>query len=85
LSLRYRAGTDGREPPRIAFAIARNVGSAPVRNRLRRRLRSAIRSLDLRPGASYLVGATPAAVSTGYDKLVTTLGDLVAAAHGDTR
>jgi hypothetical protein len=44
-----------------------------------------MRSLDLRRGSSYLVGAGSGALSSTYDELVTTLGDLVAAAHGGTR
>lgn len=41
--------------PRIAFAIGRSAGSAVMRNRIRRRLREAIRSSALRPGL-YLFG-----------------------------
>ena len=55
---------DAAVPPRVAYAIGRSVGSAVVRNRLRRRLRALAddwaRAGELRPGW-YLVGATPAA------------------------
>ncbi len=30
----------GDEPPRVAFAVSRNVGTAVVRNRLRRQVRA---------------------------------------------
>jgi len=54
----------GAVPPRVAYAIGRTVGSAVVRNRLRRRLRALVhehaRAGRLGPGW-YLVGATPAA------------------------
>ena len=45
-------------PPRMAFSIGRSVGSAPVRNRIRRRLRAIARAraAELTPGW-YLVGA----------------------------
>ena len=45
-------------PPRVGFAVGRSVGSAPVRNRIRRRLRAlaATHAESLRPGW-YLVGA----------------------------
>jgi ribonuclease P protein component len=45
-------------PPRMAFSIGRSVGSAPVRNRIRRRLRAISRAQaeQLAPGW-YLVGA----------------------------
>jgi ribonuclease P protein component len=54
----------------VAFAIGRKVGGAVVRNRLRRRLRSILRSLDLAPGG-YLVGVTPdpAASSLSFAQL----------------
>jgi hypothetical protein len=44
-----------------------------------------MRSLDLRPGSSYLVGAGSAAVSNTYGELVSMLEGLVTAAHGDAR
>jgi ribonuclease P protein component len=45
-------------PPRVAFAVGRSVGSAPLRNRVRRRLRALARAHadELAPGW-YLVGA----------------------------
>ena len=45
-------------PPRMAFSVGRPVGSAPVRNRIRRRLRAIARAQagQLAPGW-YLVGA----------------------------
>lgn len=55
----------------MAFAIGRQVGGAVVRNRLRRRLRAVLRSLDLAPGA-YLVGvsvADPSADSLSFAQL----------------
>jgi ribonuclease P protein component len=44
-------------PPRMAFSVGRSVGSAPVRNRIRRRLRAVARAQagELAPGW-YLVG-----------------------------
>ena len=53
---------------RVAFAVGRRVGSAVVRNRVRRRLRAAARELDPRPGA-YLVAANPEAAGLGYGDL----------------
>ncbi|MCZ7535592.1 MAG: ribonuclease P protein component [Acidimicrobiia bacterium] len=41
-------------PPRIAFAVPRSVGGSVVRNRVRRRLREAVRSQ-----APLLVGGVP--------------------------
>lgn len=58
-------------PPRIAFSIARSVGSAPVRNRIRRRLRHLVRDEArlLERGRCYLVGVTPEAVDVGFERL----------------
>jgi ribonuclease P protein component len=46
-------------PPRVAFAVGRTIGGAVLRNRIRRRLRAALRELraDGRlPAGTYLVG-----------------------------
>jgi ribonuclease P protein component len=65
---------DAAVPPRVAYAIGRSVGSAVVRNRLRRRLRALAhewaRAGELRPGW-YLVGATPAAAQLDGSTLAT--------------
>ena len=53
---------------RVAFAIPRAVGSAVVRNRIRRRLRAALGELDA-PAGTYLVSATPAAAALDYRAL----------------
>jgi ribonuclease P protein component len=47
-------------PPRVAYAVGRSVGSAVVRNRVRRRLRTLVPELRLAPGA-YLIEAGPGA------------------------
>ena len=59
-------------PPRAAFAIGRTIGSAVVRNRVRRRLRALLRDAantgQLPPGW-LLVGARPAAGELTFDEL----------------
>ena len=64
-------------PPRVAFAIPRKVGTAVVRNRLRRQVRAhlatnAATQGSLAPGA-YLVALRPGAGDHGRDQL---LGEL---------
>jgi len=61
---------DPTEPPRVAYTIGRRVGSAVVRNRLRRRIRAVIResASSLRPGA-YLVAVHPDAAALPYSEL----------------
>lgn len=73
LTVSWVAG-DPAEPPRVAFTVGRRVGSAVVRNRLRRRLRSIMREAAPRllPGA-YLVGAAPDAARLPYAHLRTLL------------
>ena len=53
-------------PPCVAFAISRKVGSAVVRNRLRRRLRDELDGLaraQRLPTGAYLVALNPAAAA----------------------
>lgn len=64
------------EDARVAFAVGRRVGHAVVRNRVRRRLRSAARELDLRPGA-YLVSAGPEVVGLSYPEMRQHLAEAV--------
>ena len=61
---------DPAEPPRVAYTIGRRVGSAVVRNRVRRRLRILVREVapQLRPG-SYLIGVGPEAALLSYSDL----------------
>lgn len=83
LSARFVA--DGFPTPRVAYAIGRRVGSAPVRNRLRRRLRAAVRERagSLRPG-SYLIGAGVAAVTLSPSELRDVLDQLLSPDEPDT-
>jgi len=67
------------EHPAVAFALPRTVGSAVVRNRLRRQLRAAARDLerdDLLPSASYLIIVRPSARGA---KMTTLRGHLLRA------
>jgi len=72
--------------PRVAYAIGRTVGSAVTRNRLRRRLRSAVREVGagLDSATAYLIGASKGASDLTYREIValvsTLAGDVGAAA-----
>lgn len=72
---------DAPPPPRVAYAVGRKAGSAVVRNRIRRRLRAAVRldASTLPPGA-YLVGASSSAASVPFTELRTSLREAMAAA-----
>lgn len=58
---------------RVAYAIGRKVGPAVVRNRLRRRLRAAVRDLDRSrgglPSGAYLISLRPEAARRSYREL----------------
>lgn len=60
-------------PPRVAFAIGRAVGGAVRRNRIRRRLRAALRELQADgrlPAGTYLVGGRAELADLPWSELV---------------
>jgi ribonuclease P protein component len=67
-------GMSGPEP-RVGFVVSKAVGSAVVRNRVKRRLRHALRErIGAVPGGSLLVvRAQPAAAGISYQELVADL------------
>lgn len=72
-------------PPRVAYALGRRVGTAPVRNRLRRRLRAVVAGLEseLVPGSAYLIAARPEAVRMSTAELETALRQTFISLRGD--
>ena len=77
LVLQMRARDDDG-PLRVGYTVSKKVGNAVERNRVRRRLRAAVReSLGPRPGRDYVVIGRRAALSRPWEALV---GDLKAAA-----
>ena len=66
--------TAGR-PPRFGFTVTKKIGNAVVRNRIRRRLREAVRRAE--PGAEaatdYVLVARRAALTLQFERLVTDL------------
>jgi ribonuclease P protein component len=62
-------GADTAFPPRVAFAVPRKVGTAVVRNRLRRQLRAHLATRPTAPGA-YLVHVAPGAADVSRGELV---------------
>ena len=75
-----RVASTAGDPPRVAFAIGRTVGSAVARNRLRRRLRALCqrRRAEFAPGHSYLIGARPGAGAATFQELDDALRELLA-------
>lgn len=68
---------DGAEPPRVAYALGRSVGTAVTRNRLRRRLRVILADAPLTPG-TYLVSAGSAACTRSDQDLRADIADALA-------
>lgn len=84
VSVTWLPGPDD-EPPRLACAVGRPVGTAVVRNRLRRRARAIIaEAASELPGGTYLVGLAPAAAGLTYGELRTTVLTAIAALPRDT-
>jgi ribonuclease P protein component len=84
LQSRPRADGDTGEA-RFGFTVTKKIGNAVVRNRIRRRLREAVRTagaLVARPGTDYvLVGRPPALDQPFADLVADVLGALEAAAR----
>jgi ribonuclease P protein component len=77
---------DPTEPPRVAYSVGRRVGSAVVRNRVRRRLRVLIRdSADLLAPGAYLVGAGPESASLDLAALRRCLTEALGSLNRETR
>lgn len=74
------APAEATDPPRAGFSVGRQVGGAVVRNRVRRRLRAALRQLQADgalPAGTYLLGATAEAAHAPWAQLVAEVGAAV--------
>lgn len=56
-------------PPRLGLVVSKNCGSAVRRNRIKRRLRSAADSVELKPGIDYVIIASSQVAEAPYDRL----------------
>jgi ribonuclease P protein component len=67
------------ERTRFGFSTGRRLGSAVTRNRVRRRLREAVRSLapNVVPGWDVLIVARPASVTATYGDLLAGLEEVL--------
>ncbi len=72
-----RQGEKATGPARFGFTVTKKIGNAVVRNRIRRRLRSAAKAAALhgRAGADYVLIARTAALTLPFERLV---ADLIA-------
>lgn len=75
LQVRKRTPAD-QEPPRFGFTVTKKVGIAAVRNRIRRRLREAVRlvgSVAARPGHDYVLIGRRSAVKAPFERILADL------------
>jgi ribonuclease P protein component len=69
-----KAGNDEARPPRFGFTVTKKIGNAVVRNRIRRRLREAVRAVgNGEAGTDYVLIGRRAALSLEFDRLITDL------------
>ncbi len=68
-------GGSADRAPRFGFTVTRKVGNAVVRNRIRRRLREAVRTAEsgASPATDYVLVARRAALTLPFQRLVTDL------------
>ncbi len=74
-----RAVRNGLDRTRVGYSTGRRLGTAVVRNRIRRRLRAIVRGLSSRIEAGWdvLIVARPAAVDASYEQLTAALERLL--------
>ena len=58
---------------RFGLVVDKRVGGAVTRNRVKRRLRECLRSLEFAPGYNIVVSARPAAAEAGYHILLSSV------------
>ncbi len=66
---------------RFGLAVGKRVGGAVVRNRVKRRLRACLSTLDVPAGFNIVVSARPAAARADYHMLLESVRSLARAAH----
>ncbi|MGV8839544.1 MAG: ribonuclease P protein component [Bauldia sp.] len=72
-------------PARFGFTVTRKIGNAVVRNRVRRRLREAVRLIGrsaANPGTDYVLVGRPAALHRSFDRIVSDLAGALAELGG---
>jgi ribonuclease P protein component len=85
VSVTYVADPVERATPRVAFQVGKATGGAVVRNRVRRRLRAALRELRHQgrlPAGTYLVGGRAEVADQPWPKVLADVDGAVAAATG---
>ncbi len=71
-----RALRTERPLSRVGFTVGKSTGNAVVRNRIKRRLREAVRSLPLAPGWDLVLNVRRGAATADFRQLRQTLAEL---------
>ena len=75
-----RVAANGGTVSRFGFVVGKVVGGAVVRNRIKRRLREAARTLNVQPGFDIVIGARRTAAEADYNALCRSLRALLSRA-----
>ncbi|MBZ0227158.1 MAG: ribonuclease P protein component [Bauldia sp.] len=76
------ADRSGVRPARFGFTVTKKIGNAVVRNRIRRRLKEAVRLFGMKeatPGTDYVLIGRRAALTLPFDQLIADLTSGIAA------
>ena len=82
-----RAGETEAGPPRFGFTVTKKTGGAALRNRIRRRLKEALRlapELAARPGYDYVFLGRSAALTQDFAALQEDLARAIAEIHAQS-
>ena len=76
--------TDDPRPARVGVTAVRGLGGAVQRNRAKRRVREAVRTIrpEIKDGSDVIVVATPRALSENFQEMVDNLRRALAQAGG---
>jgi ribonuclease P protein component len=74
------------DEPGVGFTVTKKTGNAPERNRIKRRLRAAVRACQsaFQPRHDYVLVGRREALSVPFDRLVTGLSSAIAKIHTKT-
>jgi ribonuclease P protein component len=83
-TLQANARGSDADPPRFGLTVTKKTGNSPVRHRIKRRFREAMRltsPLDAKPGHDYVLMARREALSIRFDALVAEIARALSRAH----
>jgi ribonuclease P protein component len=86
-SLALQAIEVGIEEAGIGLTVTKKAGNSPERNRIKRRLRAAVRACgpNFKPQHDYVIVGRREALSAPFEKLVTELNSAIAKVHAGQR